>query len=69
MLHFRLCAVIYYSITSLGAGTGDKQAEWVVNKILINARMGRSSLGRTEWPNYEILEINFAPFLHATGHH
>lgn len=72
MLDFRLCGVIYCSITSLDAETGDKQDEWVDNKVLINDRMGRSSMGRTEWPNYEILEINFAngsPSLHATGHH
>lgn len=60
-------AVVNADITSPDAETGDKQA-----KILIKDRMCRSSMGRTEWPNYENWKFIFAnrsPALHATGHH
>lgn len=66
MLDFRFCAVIYCNISSLDAETGDKQAEWVDNKILISDRMGRSSMGCTEWPNYEFWKLVLQMDLHLS---
>lgn len=41
MLNFRLCAgQLFIAITSLDAETGDKQAEWLDNKILITGWAG-----------------------------